>query len=144
MRHLYGDKTFLRVLDEAEFWKRQEAEHNVVIRNIVPGLEDEYVRQLQNWEQAFSQTQAAAERYMEAVIRSGSRISPYLHREIMGFINFCICQSQEFVQFLNLISSGSAAIRDNPVAPMVIDHIRLESEYFTGIAIVITQMEQGK
>lgn len=144
MRHLYGDKTFLRVLDEAEFWKRQESEHTVVIRNIVPGLEDEYVRQLQNWEQALSQTQAAAERYMEAVIRSGSSISPQLRQQIMGFINFSICQSQGFIQFLNLLSSGSTAIRNNPVASVVIDHIRRESEYFTGIAIVITQMVHGK
>jgi len=144
MKHYYGDKMFLRALDEAEFWKRQESEHTVVIRNIVPGLEEEYVRQLQNWEQALSQTQATAERYMEAVIRSGSCISPQLQQQIMQFINFCICQSQEFIQFLNLISSRSAAIRDNPVVLVVIDHIRRESEYFIGIAIAVIQMEQVK
>lgn len=144
MKHYYGDKMFLRALDEAEFWKRQESEHTVVIRNIVPGLEEEYVRQLQNWEQALSQTQATAERYMEAVIRSGSCISPQLQQQIMQFINFCICQSQEFVQFLNLISSRSAVIRDNPVVLVVIDHIRRESEYFIGIAIAVIQMEQVK
>lgn len=144
MQNYYGDKMFLRVLDEAEFWKLQESEHTVVIRNIVLGLEDEYVRQLQTWEQVLSQTQATAERYMEAVIRSGSCISPQLHQQIMEFINFCICQSQEFVRFLNLISSTSNAIRDNPVALTVIDHIRRESEYFIGIAIVALQMEDKK
>lgn len=144
MRYYYGDKTFFRVLDEAEFWKRQESEHTVVIRNIVPGLEEEYVRQLQNWELVLSQTQATAERYMEALLRSGSCISPQLSRQIMEFINFCLYQSQEFVQFLNLISSGSAAIRNNPVALVVVDHIRRESEYFIGIAIAVIQMEQVK
>lgn len=144
MRYYYGDKTFFRVLDEAEFWKRQESEHTVVIRNIVPGLEEEYVRQLQNWELVLSQTQATAERYMEALLRSGSCISPQLSRQIMEFINFCLYQSQEFVQFLNLISSGSAAIRNNPVALVVVDHIRRESEYFIGIATVALQMAPGK
>lgn len=144
MQNYYGDKMFLRILDEAEFWKRQESEHTVVIRNIVPGLEEEYVKQLQNWELALSQTQATAERYMEAVIRSGSCISPQLHQQILGFINFCICQSQEFIQFLNLISSRSAAIRNNPVALVVIDHIRRESEYFIGIAMAVLQMEHGE
>lgn len=142
MQHYYGDKIFFRALDEAEFWKRQESEHTVVIRKIVPGLEDEYVRQLQHWEQVLSQTQATAERYMEAVIRSGSCLSPQLHQQILGFINFCICQSQEFIRLLNLLAAGSAAIRDNPVALVVIDHIRRESEYFIGIALAVLQTGQ--
>ena len=144
MQYYYGDKMFLRALDEAEFWKLQESEHTVVIRNVVPGLEEEYVRQLQDWEQALSQTHGVAVRYIEAVIRSGSSISPQLRQEIMQFINFCICQSQDFVQFLNSISSRSSIIRNNPVALVVIDHIRRESEYFIGIALVALRMEQGK
>lgn len=144
MQFFYGEKMFCRVLDETEFWKRQESEHTVVIRNIVPGLEEEYVRQLQNWELALSQTQATAERYLEAVNRSGSCISPQLRRQILEFINCSICQSQEFVQFLNLISFRSAAVRDNPVALTVIDHIRRESEYFIGIAMAGLQMEEKK
>jgi hypothetical protein len=139
MQFYYGDKTFLRVLDEAEFWKHQETEHTVVIRTIAPNLEDEYVEQLQNWEQVFSQTQATAVRYVEAVIRSGSHISPQLQRQIMQFINFCIRQSQDFVMFLNLISSESTAIRDNPIATTVVNHIRRESEYFIGIATIAMQ-----
>lgn len=139
MQFYYGDKTFLRVLDEAEFWKLQETEHTVVIQTIAPDLEDEYVEQLQNWEQVLSQTQATAVRYVEAVIRSGSHISPQLQRQIMQFINFCIRQSQDFVMFLNLISSESIAIRDNPIATTVVNHIRRESEYFIGIATIAMQ-----
>lgn len=144
MQYYYGDKMFLRVLDEAEFWKQQESEHTVVIRQVVPGLEEEYVQQLLDWEQALSQTHATAVKYIEAVIRSGSHVSPQLQQEIMQFINFCLCQSQEFVRFLNLIASTSRAIRGNPIATTVIDHIRRESEYFIGIAMVALQMEQRK
>lgn len=46
--------------------------------------------------------------------------------------------------FLNTITSNSTAIRDNPVAITVVDHIRRESEYFIGIAMVAIQMEQQK
>lgn len=144
MQYYYGDKMFLRVLDEIEFWKQQESEHTVVIRKIAEGLEDEYVKQLEKWELIFSQTQATAVKYVEAVIRSGSYISPQLHQQIIQFINFCICQSQNFIMFLNTIASKSTAIRDNPVAITVVDHIRRESEYFIGIAMVAIQMEQQK
>ncbi len=139
MQYYYGDKTFLRVLDEAEFWKHQESEHTVVIRKIASGLEDKYVKQLQDWKLALSQAQATAVKYIEAVIRSGSYISPQLEQQIVQFINFCIRQSQDFIIFLNLISSKSTAIRDNPVATTVVDHIRRESEYFIGIATVAMQ-----
>jgi hypothetical protein len=139
MQFYYGHKMFYRVLEEAVFWKLQEAEHTVVIRNIVPDLDEEYIDELVNWEQTFSQTQATAVRYMEAVARAGSYLSPRLQQQIMQFINLCIRQSEDFVAFLNLISSRSTAIQGNPVAPTVIDHIRRESEYFIGIATVAMQ-----
>lgn len=142
MQYYYGDKMFYRVLDEAEFWKLQEAEHTVVIREIAPELEEEYVKQLMNWEQVFSQTQATAVRYMEAVMRAGAFISPQLQQQIIQFINLCIRQSQDFISFLNLIYSNSSAIRDSPVATTVVDHIRRESEYFIGI--VISAMQRGQ
>lgn len=139
MQFYYGDKMFYRVLDEAEFWKLQEAEHTVVVRKVVSDLEDEYVKQLQNWELVLSQTQATAVEYVEAVTRAGSYISPQLQQQIIQFINLCIKQSQEFISLLNLISSRSSAVRGNPVAATVIDHIRRESEYFIGIATIAVQ-----
>lgn len=43
IQYYYGYKNLLRVLDEVEFWKRQETEHTVVIREIAPDLEARYV-----------------------------------------------------------------------------------------------------
>ncbi|KAF1084483.1 hypothetical protein SPSYN_02261 [Sporotomaculum syntrophicum] len=37
------------MLDETEFWKRQEAEHTVVILQTVPNLKAHYVQLLQEW-----------------------------------------------------------------------------------------------
>ena len=49
MQFYYGNKMVHRVLDEAEFWKQQEAEHTVVIREVVPNLEQRFVRQLEQF-----------------------------------------------------------------------------------------------
>lgn len=144
MQYYYGDKMLIRVLDEAEFWKQQEAEHTVVIRQAVPGLEEAFVNQLQNWQLAFAQTQAAAVKYMEAVNRAGAHLCPELQQEIRQFIQCCMNQSREFVNFLNVMAANSLAIRGNPVATTLIDHIRRESEYFIGIAMVALECERRK
>jgi len=46
MQFYYGNQMPLRVLDEAEFWKHQEEEHTVVIRELVKDLEQKYVEAL--------------------------------------------------------------------------------------------------
>lgn len=134
MQFYYGDKNLLRVLDEADFWKRQESEHPVVIREIVSNLERVYVKRLQEWEQAFCQTHGMVVRYIETVIRAGCVINPTLKQQILQLICFCIEQSKQFIQFLNTLATESEAVRNNPVALTVIGHIRRESQYFIGIA----------
>lgn len=142
MQYFYGDRMILRALDETEFWKLQEAEHTIVIREIIPDLEDEYVNQLQNYEQIFSQTRVAAVKYMEAALMSGLQPGSQLERQIMQFLNLCVRQSRDFIAFLNMISAQSAAVRDNPVAATVIEHIRRESEYYVEIITAVMQFEQ--
>jgi hypothetical protein len=46
MQFYYGQQMPLRILDEAEFWKHQEEEHTVVIRELVAGLESSYIEAL--------------------------------------------------------------------------------------------------
>jgi len=133
MQFYYGDRNLLRVLDEIEFWKRQEAEHTVVIRQIVSNLEPRYVALLQEWEQAFTQTEGVAVKYIEAVTRANFNVSPALEQQIKQFIQYALNQSQNFILFLNEMTAQSDAVRNNPVAVVVINHIRRESEYFSGI-----------
>lgn len=142
MQYFYGDRMILRALDETEFWKLQEAEHTIVIRKIAPDLEDEYVKQLENYEQVFSQTRAAAARYMEAALRSGLTAGSQLEQQIIQFLSICIRQSRDFIAFLNMISTQSKAIRDNAAATTVVNHIRRESEYYIEIIAAVMQMEQ--
>ncbi|HBX22930.1 MAG TPA: DUF2935 domain-containing protein [Desulfotomaculum sp.] len=133
MQFYYGDRNLLRILDEVEFWKRQEGEHTVVIRQIVNNLEPRYVALLQEWEQAFNQTEGVAVKYIEAVTRSNFNVSPALEQQIIQFIQYALNQSQNFILLLDEMVAQSEAVRNNPVALVVINHIRRESEYFSGI-----------
>lgn len=127
----------LRILDEAEFWKQQEAEHTVVIRELVPDLEPQFKEALQKWEQAFSQTHALVVSYVETLIRTGGALNPAFYQKVLGLIQFCLQQSQQFVLFLNQLAEQSKPVKNNPIAIVVLNHIRRESEYFIGISQTI-------
>ncbi len=133
MQYFYGDKTPLRILDEIEFWKHQESEHTVVIRQVVANLESNFVEQLKDWELALAQAEGVAVRYTEAVIRSKGIFSPVLLENIKQFTMYAINQSLNFVTFLNQLTAESEAVRNNEIAVVVINHIRRESEYLIGI-----------
>jgi hypothetical protein len=134
MQFYYGDRMPLRILDEGDFWKLQETEHTDVIRALVPNLEQPFVDALKAWEQAFAQTQAQFVRYIELVVRSGNHVSPEVNRQIMELVRFSKEQSEQFIQLLNHLVTDSTAIKNNPTAITVLNHIRRESEYFIGIA----------
>lgn len=132
----------LRILDEGEFWKLQEAEHTDVISALVPNLEAPFVQALQVWEQALSQTQAAFVRYIELVVRMEHPMNPAVYGEIMNLVCFALEQSRQFVQLLNQLGLESQALKSNPTAITVLNHIRRESEYFIGIAEALLQVKK--
>ncbi|MCM3767146.1 DUF2935 domain-containing protein [Neobacillus niacini] len=134
MQFYYGNQMPLRILDEAEFWKHQEEEHTVVIRELVKGLEQEFVDALKKWEAALAETHQQVVRYIETVIRSGAQVTQELYQHVMQLVTFCLQQSDQFIQLCRQIKTESAAVSANATAKVVLDHIIRESEYFTGIA----------
>jgi hypothetical protein len=134
MQFYYGDKMPLRILDEGEFWKLQEAEHTAVIRALVPNLEQVYVKTLEAWEQTLSRTQGIFVRYIETAIRGGQYLKPQFGQEVLGLVHFALQESLKFIEFLNKLGTESEAVRSNPMNITVLNHIRRESEYFIGIA----------
>ncbi|GAA0356512.1 hypothetical protein J2S11_000817 [Bacillus horti] len=100
MQYYYGDQMPLRVLDEAEFWKHQEEEHTVVIRELVRDLEQEYVSGLEEWEEAFAKTHQLVVRYIETVNRSKGQISQEFYQNVLELVSFCLKQSEEFIKNL--------------------------------------------
>lgn len=134
MQFYYGNQMPLRILDEAEFWKHQEEEHTVVIRELVPDLEQIFVNALKQWEEALTQTHQQVIRYLESLIRTGSYLQEELYQHVIQLVLFCLQQSLSFIQLCQQIKTQSAAIRNNQTAKVVLNHIIRESEYFTGIA----------
>lgn len=124
-------------LDEAEFWKHQEEEHTVVIRELVKGLEQKYVEALQKWELDFAETHQRVVRYIETVNRSGGHVNPSLYQDIFQLVTYCLQQSERFIEFCRMLIKESEPIRTNPTAKVVLNHIIRESEYFIGIAQTI-------
>ena len=137
MQFYYGHQMPLRVLDEAEFWKHQEEEHTVVIRELVPDLETQYVQALAQWEKDFAAAHQQVIRYIETVNRSKGQVSPRLYQDILQLISFCLTQSQQFINFCRSLMEDSAPISSNPTAKVVLNHIIVESEYFIGVAQTI-------
>jgi hypothetical protein len=134
MQYYYGSQMPLRILDEVEFWKHQEEEHTVVIRELVSDLEPSFVHALKAWEKALSETHKQAVRFIETVIRSGANVSNELYQQVLELTSFCLNQSLEFIKLCEQIKNESQAVAKNPTAKVVLNHIIRESEYFVGIA----------
>lgn len=137
MQFYYGNQMPLRILDEAEFWKQQEAEHTVVMRELVTDLELEYMDALKRWEDVLESTHQHVKRFIETVIRSGKDLSPQLYRQVQDLVTFCLQESVAFIQFARQVKTESKAVEGNHTAKVVINHIIDESEYFIGIAQTI-------
>ncbi|MBA2872501.1 tRNA U34 5-methylaminomethyl-2-thiouridine-forming methyltransferase MnmC [Anoxybacillus calidus] len=134
MQFYYGEQMPLRILDEAEFWKHQEEEHTVVIRELVAGLEEPFVEALKKWEEVLSATHQQVVRYIESVIRSSYYIPAQLYQQVLQLISYCLQQSLDFIKLCQQIKTESAAVSKNSTAKVVLNHIIRESEYFVGIA----------
>lgn len=133
MLTVYGPLMPLRLLEEIRFWKMQEKEHTVVIRQLVSNLETPYVQALMEWEPVFAKAEFTAGRWIETIMRSPAGITPYMQMQAEGLMNASVEQSQRFVQQLMYMQAQSAAIQANPTAQVVIQHIIRESEYFLGV-----------
>lgn len=143
MQFYYGQQMPLRILDEAEFWKHQEEEHTVVIRELVTGLEPEFVDALKKWEEALGNTHQQVVRFIESVIRSGTQVSNQLYQQVLQLVSYCLQESQAFIQLCEQIKTQSAAVSSNQTAKVVLNHIIRESEYFIGIAQALLSSGQG-
>ncbi len=137
MHFHYGELMSQRLLDEAAFWKHQEQEHTVVIRELVPQLEKKFEQELQEWELALTRTHGQVIQLMKTLVRSGNPVPQAVTDQVMHLINFCLEQSKRFIQQLFEILNLSGAIKEVPTAITVIKHIIRESEYFIGIGQTI-------
>lgn len=142
MQFYYGQQMPLRILDEAEFWKHQEEEHTVVIRELTPELEQKYVDELKQWEKVLGETRHQVLRFIETVTRLGDYIPAQLHQHVLKLTSYYLQQSLDFIKLCEEIKTESEAVKTNPTAKVVLDHIIRESEYFVGIAQALLYQQQ--
>lgn len=142
MQFYYGQQMPLRILDEAEFWKHQEKEHTVVIRELTPELEQKYVDELKQWEKVLGVTRHQVLRFIETVTRLGDYIPAQLHQHVLKLTSYYLQQSLDFIKLCEEIKTESEAVKINPTAKVVLDRIIRESEYFVGIAQALLYQQQ--
>ena len=134
MEFCYGDMNHVRILEEAKFWKRQEAEHTVVIREVVENLEDVSVNRLEEYQRIISSSEAVLVQYFERLNRSCYEMTPEIIQHIVTMIEVTLRQSQSFIQFLGNMLQNSNAVKNASAGVVVTNHIIRESEYYIGIA----------
>ena len=133
MQYYYGEQNILRALDEAEFWKHQEAEHAGLIPVVTPNLELQYLQRLKQYGVELSQMNAEAVKYRESVIRSRGILNRELKMQMLNLIKQCVDQSKSFSDFMTSMLYNSQAVRSNQPSQTVIQHMIRESQYFIGI-----------
>lgn len=137
MQYYYGGQMPLRVLDESEFWKHQEVEHTVIMRELMVDLEQEYVDALKHWKEVLETTHQQIVGYVESVARSDNELVPELYQQVLELMSFCLQESVAFTQFCLQVKNESNAAAGNPTAMVVIDHIIDGSAYFIRMAQTI-------
>jgi len=137
MQYYYGEQNILRALDEAEFWKRQEAEHAGLIPIVTPNLEPQYLHRLEQFGREFEQMNGEAVQYITSITRSKGAISRELKMLMINFIRQCVEQSKIFVTFMTEMLENSRAVAANAASQTVINHMIRESQYFIGIEQLI-------
>ena len=108
MQFYYGAQNILRALDEAEFWKHQEAEHTDLIPIVTPNLEAPYVASLAQFGTEMTKLNEETMKYVESVVRSEGAVSPELKAQMLDLITLCVEQSQKFVDFMEGLLNNSA------------------------------------
>ncbi|WP_074018104.1 DUF2935 domain-containing protein [Massilibacterium senegalense] len=126
----YEEKLPLRLVDEGLFWKHQEEEHTVVLREMGKGLEEKYVYLLKEWEKSLAETKNQFSLYRDYVIKAKDEIPTPLLQAIKKLVIFAVEQSKAFISLLHDIGQHSTVFKHNHTLLVVLHHIKRESEYF--------------
>ncbi|MCQ6562538.1 DUF2935 domain-containing protein [Paenibacillus mendelii] len=136
---VYGSYMPLRLLEEIRFWKTQEKEHTVVIRQIVPNLELPYAAMLQAWEPVFARTEHMADQLITSALPDPNALPPGFQAQTDALLQISAKQSRTFVEQLTALLTVSPAVAGSPIGVTVIKHIIRESEYFLNVLATLLE-----
>lgn len=133
----------VQILGEIAFWKNQEKEHAEVLIQMTPGLEEPYVKLLQDWAVVFLATEQAA-RSLLALPQTPASAGPGSQAAETELLLHTACdQSAEFIRHLKAMKEASAAINAFPLAGTTLLHFIRESEYFLAVLAAMTPADYG-
>jgi superoxide dismutase, Fe-Mn family len=123
----YGPYMPLRVLEEVRGWKRLEKEHAAIIRELVPTLEPELQRNLQEWEAVFEGTERCAELWLASRSREQDSYPPISDSQLDALLQAARAQSEGYFQHLQYMLERSTAVRVSAVAPVMLRYAQRSS-----------------
>ncbi|WP_238650937.1 Fe-Mn family superoxide dismutase [Paenibacillus piscarius] len=143
MPYVYVTPLPVQLLGEIAFWKNQEKEHAEVLIQIIPRLEEPYVKLLQDWAVVFLATEQAAQSLL-ALPQTAAPGAPGSQAAETELLVHTACdQSAEFIRHLKAMKEASAAVNAYPLAGTTISHFIRESEYFLAVLAAMTPADYG-
>lgn len=142
MLYVYGPMMPARILEEIVFWKNQEKEHTVVIKALIPQLEEPYVKLLNEWAAVFAATSQAAAQLLESAVTPVPPGPSHLIAETEQLIYIACTQSHEFIRQLYAMMESSPAVNAQPLSNVVLLHFIRESQYFLAMLESLSQAGQ--
>lgn len=133
MQYVSGAPLPVHILGEITFWKNQEKEHASVLIEVIPSLEEPYVKLLQEWTAVFAATEQAARRLLESSLLPDFSGQEMLAAETGLLVNTAGGQSREFTRQLLAMMESSSAVKASPLAGTLLRHFIRESEYFIAV-----------
>ena len=82
MLFIYGAKLPVRLLEEIRYWKHQERKHTGLIKAVVPELEPDYVKTLDQWAVVFSDTEKRRDELLRHILRYDGPPSPQVLAQV--------------------------------------------------------------
>src|SRR5690625_4669167 len=113
MQYYYGSQMPLRVLDEAESWKKQELKHTDIMLELINPSEKHYVEELNRWRDDLDTTHEHVKRYVESVVRHDNQLSSHLCKQILELVAFCREVSVAFTAFSQELVTESETVNKN-------------------------------
>lgn len=137
MQFYYGRQMPLRVLDEAELWKKQEAEHAIILSELAVDLEQGYTDHFNRWGETLDATHRHVHRFIESVTGKDHQLPPQLYEQILELLSFCLQESISFKQFCQKVINQSIVTQNNHTVKILIQHVIHTSDYFISTAQTI-------
>jgi len=125
----YGPYMSLRWLEEVRAWKGKEKEQAAIVRELVPSLEPELQRNLQEWEAVFDSTVQCANTWLHSGFSRGeSRSQPAISEsQLDALLQAARAQSEGFIQHLQYMLERSNAVRVSAAAPVLLRYAQRAS-----------------